>query len=158
MPGLTIGRAARSAGVNVETIRFYERRGLIKQPRKPANGGFREYDLGTLAHIRFVRQAQELGFSLSEVRELLSLRADPFADCAEVRQRASAKLADVRGKIERLQRIGAALETLIAACPGGGALKACSILEAMEPEPEGRGPEAGAVPAASNRKRHQRAP
>lgn len=88
MTRLTIGRAAKAANVNVETIRFYERRGLITQPRKPAGGGAREYDDYTIARVRFVRQAQDIGFSLREIAELLSLRADPGADCAAVRARA----------------------------------------------------------------------
>lgn len=130
MQALTIGRAAREAGVNVETIRFYERRGLIVQPRKPASG-FREYDADTVARIRFIRQAQELGFSLREIEELLSLRADPNADCAEVRAQATAKRDEVEQKIAHLERIRAALGMLIAACPGKGAVTACSILDAL---------------------------
>jgi MerR family copper efflux transcriptional regulator len=129
---LTIGQAARAAGVGVETIRFYERRGLIAQPRKPAGGGFREYDAKTIERIRFIRQAQELGFSLREVQDLLSLRADPGADCADVRTRAIAKRNEVERKIADLGRIRAALDTLIASCPGGGALRACTILDAIE--------------------------
>ena len=127
----TIGKAAKLAGVGVETIRFYERRGLIPQPLKPASGGFRDYPPDTLAQIRFIREAQELGFSLAEVQDLLTLRADPKADCAQVQRRAEAKLAEVRNKIERLQGIGTALERLIAACPGKGALGACSIIETL---------------------------
>ena len=88
----TIGKAAKLAGVGVETIRFYERRGLIAQPLKPASGGFRDYPPDTLAQIRFIREAQELGFSLAEAAQLLTLRADPKADCAQVQRRAEAKL------------------------------------------------------------------
>ena len=128
----TISKAAKRAGVGVETIRFYERKGLIAQPLKPASGGFRDYPADTLAQIRFIREAQELGFSLAEVQDLLSLRADPKANCAQVQRRAEGKLAEVRNKIERLQGIGAALERLIQACPGKGALGACSIIETLE--------------------------
>ncbi|MGQ0663587.1 MAG: MerR family DNA-binding protein [Pseudomonadota bacterium] len=131
MVWMTIARAARAAGVGVETIRFYERRGLIVQPRKPANGGFREYDAETVGRIRFIRQAQELGFSLREIEELLSLRADPNADCSEVRTQATTKRDEVRQKIAHLERIRAALDMLIAACPGKGAVTACSILDAL---------------------------
>lgn len=131
MTDLTIGRAARAAGVGVETIRFYERRGLIEQPLKPATSGFRTYSAETVTRIRFIRQAQELGFSLREVEELLGLKADPAADAAAVRKRAAAKLAQVEDKIRQLERIRGALETLIAACPGSGALRACSIMEAL---------------------------
>ncbi len=131
MKGLTIGRAARKAGVGVETIRFYERRGLIRQPAKPDGAGFRHYPEETVQRIRFIRQAQDIGFSLREIDELLSLRADPGADCADVREQATAKLQEVERKIARLGEIRAALEELIAACPGRGALRACSILEAL---------------------------
>ncbi len=128
----TIGRAAKGIGVNVETIRFYERRGLIDQPPKPASGGFRDYPAETLGRIRFIREAQELGFSLDEAGELLALRADPNTDCAAVQRRAEGKLAEVQLKIEKLETMGNALKTLIAACPGKGALGACSVIEALE--------------------------
>ncbi|MBI3436341.1 MAG: MerR family transcriptional regulator [Proteobacteria bacterium] len=128
----TIGKAAREAGVNVETIRFYERQGMIEQPPRPNGKGARVYADATVARIRFIREAQQLGFALREIRELLALRANPTADCSEVRERATAKLLDVQQKIERLRRIGAALETLIVACPARGSLKACSIIDALE--------------------------
>lgn len=132
MSQFTISRAAKAAGVNVETIRFYERRGLIEQPLKPAGGGPREYDGETVSRIRFVRQAQEIGFSLREIGELLSLRADPNADCADVRNRAIEKRQEVQVKLNQLVQIREALDDLIASCPGGGDVKACTILEAME--------------------------
>mgnify|MGYP002625069696 CR=1 FL=1 len=132
MSQFTIGRAAEAAGVNVETVRFYERKGLIEQPPKPLAGGFREYDAATVARIRFVRQAQEIGFSLGAIADLLELRADPAADCAEVRARALEKRDGVQAKLEQLIRIRQALDTLIANCPGGGAIEACTILDAIE--------------------------
>ncbi len=131
MTPMTIGEAARRAGVGVETIRFYERRKLIAQPLRPAGGGYRSYPEETVERIRFVRQAQELGFSLREIVELLSLRADPGADSADVRVRALGKLAEVEGKIDQLKHMRAALKTVIAACPGQGGVEGCSILEAM---------------------------
>ena len=131
MRTITISKAAKRAGVGVETIRFYERKGLISQPPKPASGGFRVYPEETVARIRFIRQAQEIGFSLREIEELLSLRADPSADCSDVRERAVAKLEEVDRKMEQLGRIRSALNELIAACPGRGALRACSILESL---------------------------
>ncbi len=132
MTALTIGKAAHEAGVGVETIRFYERQGLIARPRRPQDGpGVRVYPVETVERIRFIREAQHIGFSLREIRELLALRADPSTDCSEVRGQAVAKLQAVREKIEELHRIGAALETLIAACPGQGGVQACSIMEAI---------------------------
>jgi len=133
---MTISKAARGAGVGVETIRFYERQGLIEQPPKPCNGGYRKYPMETVHRIRFIRQAREIGFSLREIEELLSLRADPKADCRRVRDRAAVKLEEVNRKIARFERIRAALEELIAACPGRGALRACSILGALTDQEE----------------------
>ncbi len=133
MNRMTISRAAREAGVGVETIRFYERKRLIEQPPKPKDSGFRDYPIETVRRIRFIRQAQDLGFALKEIDELLSLRADPSTDCADVRARASAKLEDVKVKIARLNAIQSALRDLLCACPGRGpAARFCSILEALE--------------------------
>lgn len=131
MTQMTIGEAAQRAGVGVETIRFYERKKLIAQPPKPAGGGYRSYPQETVDRIRFVRQAQELGFSLREIVDLLSLRADPLADSADVRTRALGKLEEIDRKIGQLKHMRAALKTVIAACPGQGAVECCSILEAM---------------------------
>jgi MerR family mercuric resistance operon transcriptional regulator len=143
MTPMTIGRAARKAGVGVETIRFYERKRLIEQPPKPRDSGFRDYPMETVHRIRFIRHAQEIGFSLREIEELLSLRADPAADCGEVRERATAKLQEVNRKIAQLERIRGGLEDLIAACPGRGALRACSILDALTDTEEDHDGEAG---------------
>jgi len=128
---LTISQAAGQAGVGVETIRFYERKGLIEQPAKPEAGGYRSYPQNTIDTIRFIRQAQELGFSLKEIDELLSLSADPGTDCSAVQKQATIKLAEVDQKITRLQQIHKALSTLIAACPRCGPLGSCSIMAAM---------------------------
>lgn len=132
MKALTISHAARAAGVGVETVRFYERRGLIPRPPRPLGSGFRHYPCATVERIRFIRQAQGLGFSLREIEELLSLGADPATDCGQVRERAVVKLEDVERKIGELERFRLALEALIAACPGSGALRACSIMEALQ--------------------------
>lgn len=131
---LTIGRLARASEVGVETVRFYERVGLVSRPRRPQQG-FRSYPADTVARIRFIRYAQGLGFTLREVKELLSLRTDPSADCAAVRRRAEAKRNDVAAKIARLDEIRHALDTLIAACPGKGQITACTILDAFNERP-----------------------
>lgn len=129
---LTIGKAARAAGVNVETIRFYERRGLIEQPSKANGGAFRRYPPEVISRIRFIQSAQKLGFSLREIQDLLSLEADIGADCGDVRDRAAAKIDSISAKIAELTRIRQALESVVAACPGrGNALRNCSILEAF---------------------------
>ena len=131
MDTFTIGLAARQAGVGVETIRFYERRGLIERPPKPPGAGSRRYAADTVHRIRFIRQAQQLGFTLRQIEELLSLQANPTADCSDVRRRALAKIEEVSARIGQLAEIRSALVRLLAACPGSGALGACSILEAL---------------------------
>ncbi len=128
---MKIGELARKTGVGVETVRFYERKGLIEQPPRPNGGGARLYPEDVAQRIGFIRQAQDLGFSLRETEELLSLQAIPSSDCADVRDRARAKLDEVNRKIEQLRRIEMALERLIEACPGQGALRSCSIIEVL---------------------------
>ncbi|MCZ6860404.1 MAG: MerR family transcriptional regulator [Alphaproteobacteria bacterium] len=130
MGDMTIGAAAKAAGVGIETIRFYERRGLIPQPIKPERG-YRTYPAEVIGRVRFIREAQSLGFSLREAAELLALQADPAADSGEVRERAAAKIGEIGEKIARLERIRGALGALIAACPGSGPLGDCSIMMAM---------------------------
>lgn len=155
---LTISRAAERAGVGVETVRFYERRGLIKQPPRPRSGGFRFYDEEVVERIRFIRQAQELGFSLREIKELLSLRADPGADCGDVRTQAVIKREEVNRKIGQLRQIQAALDELIASCPGGGALRACTIIDALTGHRQtkaGRSVQLGHQPSSNTRHQHQ---
>lgn len=129
--GRTIGRLAREAGIHVETVRYYEQRGLLKQPRR--NGGWRRYDDEALRILRFVRRAQELGFSLDEVHELLSLRASKSArTCARVRAAAETKLADVEEKIRDLEAIRRTLTELAQSCPTDGPAEACPILDSLD--------------------------
>ncbi len=128
----TIGQAARAAGVNVETIRYYERRGLIAQPPTPREGGARRYSTATVRCLRFIKDAQRIGFSLSEIAELLSLRARADASCGDVRNLAVQKRREVQDRLERLRRIAGVLDDLIADCPGDGDLGTCSIMDAIE--------------------------
>lgn len=131
MGSLTIGGLARRAGVGVETVRFYERRGLVRRPARP-RAGYRAYPEEAVGRIRFIRNAQALGFTLQEVKELLALRVTAGTSCAAVRSRAAAKRADVKRRLADLERIEMALDKLIAACPGRGALADCTILEALD--------------------------
>lgn len=133
MERLTIGQVAGLAEVGVETVRFYERQGLIEEPPRRVSG-YRQYPPDAVARIRFIRRAKDLGFSLREIKELLALRLDPESTCGDVRERAEEKLADIRSKIEALDGMRAALERLAAACSGKGSVSACPILEAMEEE------------------------
>jgi MerR family mercuric resistance operon transcriptional regulator len=130
-PTMTIGQLTRRAGVGVETVRFYERKGLLAEPAR-RESGYREYDEGVLARLRFIKRAKELGFTLKEIGELLALRLDPDTTCAEVRQKAQAKLADIEAKISDLQRIRQALCKVTASCPGRGPTSACPIVEALD--------------------------
>ena len=126
-----IGELAEGAGVGVETVRFYESKGLITQPMRPKDGGYRDYPVEMVHHIRFIRNAQQLGFSLKEVNELLALESGPHAQCGDVRVRAESKLNEVEEKIASLNRIKAALVTLIDVCPGKGPTRDCSILSEL---------------------------
>ncbi len=138
MTDMTIGKVADVVGVGVETIRFYERRKLIDQPPRPREGGYRIYSDETVRRLHFIRRAQELGFSLKEISELLELRdADgPSADASNVRQRAITKLHDVDQKINQLRQIRQGLAALVDRCPGQGPLQCCSIFEALEQNAE----------------------
>ena len=131
MDGLTIGRVAKRAGVGVETIRFYERQGLLEDPPR-RESGYRQYPEEAVARIRFIRRAKDLGFSLREVQELLNLRVDETSSAAEVRSRAEAKITEIAIKIADLERITQALTELIACCSGRGPIGECPILEALE--------------------------
>lgn len=128
---LTIGKVARAANTGVETIRYYEREGLIEKPARSASG-YRHYRADVIARLRFIRQAKELGFSLHEIKELLALKVAPRKSCADVRARAQVKIADVEQRIAQLNRMKRALVKLAAACSGRGPTSECPILEALE--------------------------
>ncbi len=135
MNGRTIGELARDAGVHVETVRYYERRGLLKQPRRAT--GWRRYDDDALRLLHFVKRAQELGFALGEVHELLSLRASKSTRaCARVRAAAEAKIVDVEAKLRDLDANRRTLTKLAQACPTDGPVETCPILEALDVEEE----------------------
>ncbi len=126
----TIGQVARQSGVGVETVRFYEREGLIPQPSRPESG-FRRYTQDAVSRIRFIQRSKALGFSLKEIKELLSLRVDSATSCGEVKKRAEEKIADIERKIHTLREMKDALAKLTAACRGKGPTGACPILEAL---------------------------
>jgi MerR family mercuric resistance operon transcriptional regulator len=128
---LTIGKLASRGDVSVTTIRYYERRGLLPKPARAASG-YRLYADNVVQRLRFIRQAQLLGFSLAEIQDLLSLRLQPGTTCADIRQRARHKIATVDDKIKELQRIKRALTKLAAACRGAGPTSECPILETLE--------------------------
>jgi MerR family transcriptional regulator, copper efflux regulator len=132
---LTIGLVARRAGVGVETVRFYERRGLIEEPPRRLSG-YREYDGEVVSRLGFIRRAKDLGFTLKEIKELLSLRRDPSTPAADVKRRAEAKIADIQARIRTLQRMKKALEKLTSACCGRATGAECPLLHALDQEKE----------------------
>lgn len=132
MKTLSIGQLAKQAGVGVETIRFYERKGLIPEPGRRASSGYRQYPPEAVRRIRFIRRAKELGFTLREIHDLLDLNSSPRSTCAQVQAKAEAKLADVRQKIQALQRIEGILARLAKTCKGSGPTDSCPILAALD--------------------------
>lgn len=130
MTGHTIGSVAREAGVGIETIRFYEREGLISAPPRSASG-YRQYPQDAVERIRFIQRAKELGFSLAEVRSLLDLRVRSDAECQDVRVRAENKLKDIDAKIRDLRAIRRVLSELTQACSAGKTTGECPILDSL---------------------------
>jgi len=130
MQTMTIGRLAKAAGVNIDTIRYYERHGLVPRAARRASG-YREYAADDVARLSFIRRAKELGFSLTDIGELLSLSRDRRSDMRGVKRKAEERLADVERKIEELKRVRRGLKALIDACPGHGELATCPIVAAL---------------------------
>ena len=135
MDTLMSGGVARLAEVGVETMRFYEREGLIESPPRRASG-YRQYPSDTVDRVRFIKRAKALGFSLKEIKELLSLRAAPRAKCADIRQRAEEKVQDIDERIATLRRMRKALGKLMAECEGSRPVTECPILESLSTHKE----------------------
>ena len=130
MNGLTIGQLAQAGEIGVETIRFYERRGLLPKPPR-TDSGYRQFPPESVEQVRFIRNAKELGFTLREIAELLSLRIGPEASCAAVKEKAELKIAEVRRRIRELQKIEAALVKLTSRCRRGAPAADCHFLEVL---------------------------
>ncbi len=133
MKSLTIGHLAKQSGVNLETVRYYERRGLLPTPPRSA-AGYRLFPAEAARRLQFIRRAQELGFSLGEIRELLSLRVARSASSAAIRKRAEHKISDIEAKIKSLESMKKTLRKLTNACAGCGPVSECPILESLERE------------------------
>lgn len=132
---MQIGLLARQAGIAVDTVRYYEREGLLPRAhRRPS--GYRDYNANDVARLRFVRRAKALGFTLVEIRELLALSERRDGDMAALKAAASEKLADVEQRLVELTRMRDALRGLLDACPGHGPMAACPILTALSGGPE----------------------
>ena len=127
---MKIGELARRRAVGVDTVRYYEREGLLPPPQRTASG-YRQYQDADVARLRFVRAAKQLGFSLTRIRDLQAL-VDHEDDMAAVESAASSALDDVEHKLAELLRIRDDLRVLVASCPGQGALDACPILNALD--------------------------
>lgn len=133
MKPLTIGALAKQVGVNLETVRFYERRRLLPEPPR-SDSGYRLYPAEAARRLRFIKRAQELGFSLHEIQELLSLRVSPRSTSKEIRQRAEAKIVDIEAKIKTLESMKKALRKLTTTCIGCTPVSECPILESLDGE------------------------
>lgn len=136
MKALRIGQVAQGAGVGVETVRFYERKGLIQEPPRRASG-YRQYPEDVIPRIRFIRRAGELGFSLKEIQEFLELRAESKARSGAVRDRTEAKVREIEGRIADLESIKSVLAGLTARCGGSSPIGECPILAALEADGQG---------------------
>lgn len=133
MKSLTIGHLAKEAGVNPETVRYYERQGLLPKPPRSASG-YRQFPTDAARRLRFIRRAQELGLSLKEIRELLSLRVSRNTTSRHIRARAEAKIADVEAKIKSLESMKKTLRKLTSVCDGCVPLAECPILDSLDRE------------------------
>ena len=130
MDSLTTSQVAERADVNIHTVRYYEKRGLLPEPPRTA-AGYRQYEPDHVSQLRFIKRAQDLGFTLEEIGELLDLRVVPGAG-AEVREKTSEKIEEIDAKIHDLERIKAKLVELSAACEHHGSPDACRVLDALE--------------------------
>lgn len=127
---MKIGELAKLAQTGIDTVRFYERQGLLPAPQRQPSG-YRRYDPTDVARLRFIRRAKALGFTLVEIRDLLALSGRRDDDMAGLKEAATEKLADVEAKLAELTRIRDGLQILVASCPGHGALDRCPILNAL---------------------------
>ncbi len=131
MSAITIGKLAKENDVNVETIRFYERKGIMPKPYR-STSGYRLYSDDDLKRLHFILLAKKHGFTLSEIKDLLELRVDPFSTCEEVKTRADQKIMVIEEKIAELQSMKRALTVLASNCHGDGPAGECPILDAFE--------------------------
>lgn len=134
---LTVGKVAKEASVNIETIRFYEKKGLLPKPPR-SRSGYRQYSPETVSRVRFIKRSQELGFSLEEIAELLSLRVEPGTTCGDVKRKAEEKLGDIEKKIRDLKQMKSALSSLASRCRGKGPTSECPILEHLDEKEAGK--------------------
>ena len=128
MKTLSVGQLAKAANVNTETVRYYERRGLLPEPKR-RDSGYRDYAPEDVLRLKFIKRAQELGFTLKEIAELLALRVDSKTTCDKVKKQAETKISDIEAKILSLKKMKAALGKLASSCKAQTPLAGCPILE-----------------------------
>jgi MerR family copper efflux transcriptional regulator len=150
-PALTISQAARLADIGVETVRFYERQGLLREPDRTGSG-YRQYNEADVRRLSFIRRAKALGFSLREIKDLIALTEGRHASAAEVKTMAQDKVERLQEQIRDLQKIEKALKALVHECSGAGPASCCPILNAMTLESIGETP---AQPAKKRRIAHE---
>jgi MerR family copper efflux transcriptional regulator len=127
MTGMKIGEIAKRSGIGIETIRYYEREGLLLEPeRRPS--GYRKYDESTVERLEYIRRAKDLGFTLAEIRELLELSFTAHAGCNHIRQRAEAKVADIEGKIRSLKQMKRSLDKIVQLCRTKNSTEDCPLV------------------------------
>lgn len=131
MNTLRIGQLAKQSEVNIETIRYYERRNLIPEPPR-LSSGYRQYSPDYVTRIRFIKHAQKLGFSLTEIVDLLALRVKSDSVCDEVQKQAELKIVDIETKIQMLQRMKIALSNLVKDCQENQVTNECPILTTLD--------------------------
>ena len=127
MAAMRIGEVAKRTGIGIETIRFYERQGLLIEPERQSSG-YRQFDEAAVARLTFIIRAKGLGFTLSEIKELLALWFDPVTTCCDVRRRAEQKISDIEGRVQALQAMKRSLKKLIDQCQKRGTLDDCPLL------------------------------
>ena len=130
MRTISIGQLAKAAGVGVETVRFYERKGLLDAPARK-DSGYRQYDDDAVERLKFIRRAQQVGFTLKEIQDLLALRDDPDARRADVREKAGEKIAAIDAKVRDLLAMRESLAALLESCEGDGPAAGCPIITAL---------------------------
>lgn len=131
MKSLKIGEVAKRSGVGIETIRYYERKGLLDKPRRGPSG-YRQYDHAVVARLRFIRRSKALGFTLAEIDELLGLGLDQDTKCCDVQQKARRKIAEIEAKVRALNEMKCSLKRLIDQCNERGSVQECPLLAGLD--------------------------
>lgn len=131
MQTLTRHIVGKRAGVKIDTLRFYEKKGLLPMPHR-TESNYRIYGEDTISRVQFIKRAQELGFSLKEIKELLSLKASPRSKCGSVRKKAETKIDEIENKVADLKRMQRSLRKLARECKGNGSVTQCPILESID--------------------------